>query len=31
MADDSQFTHFDASGNACMVNVSEKTETVGRP
>lgn len=23
-----QFTHFDASGNACMVNVSDKQETV---
>lgn len=27
MADERQFTHFDASGNACMVNVSEKSET----
>lgn len=28
MADERQFTHFDVSGNACMVNVSEKSETV---
>ena len=27
MADEQQFTHLDASGNACMVNVSEKNET----
>ena len=28
MAEEGQFTHFDASGNARMVNVSEKGETV---
>jgi cyclic pyranopterin phosphate synthase len=28
MVEDGQFTHFDDSGNACMVNVSEKGETV---
>jgi cyclic pyranopterin monophosphate synthase len=28
MADDPHFTHFDAGGNACMVNVSDKNETV---
>lgn len=27
MAEDKRFTHFDASGHACMVNVSEKGET----
>jgi cyclic pyranopterin phosphate synthase len=27
MAEEKRFTHFDASGQACMVNVSEKGET----
>ena len=28
MAEEQQFTHFDAVGNACMVDVSQKDETI---